>query len=45
MIKGIIQGLMGNASEILDTVITTKGEKLEAKRKIKELILGHEADM
>lgn len=45
MIKGIIQGLIGNASEILDTIITTKEEKLEAKRKIKELILNHRIEM
>ena len=37
MLKGIIKGLVGNASEILDTVITTDEERLEAKRKIKEL--------
>ena len=29
----------------LDNVITTKDEKLEAKRKLKELILSHEAEM
>ena len=45
MIKGIIKGLVGNASNILDEVITTKEEKLEAKRKIKELILNHRVDM
>ena len=45
MIKEIIKGLVGNASEILDEIITTKEEKLEAKRKIKELILNHRVDM
>ena len=30
---------------VLDNVITTKDEKLEAKRKLKELILSHEAEM
>mgnify|MGYP003140349267 CR=1 FL=1 len=45
MIKGIIKGLVGNASEILDTVITTDEERLDAKRKIKELILNHEAKL
>ena len=45
MIKGIIKGLVGNASDILDEIITTKEEKLEAKRKIKELILNHRVDM
>ena len=45
MIKGIIKSLVGNASSILDEVVTTKEEKLEAKRKIKELILNHRVDM
>ena len=34
MIKGILKGLVGNASEILDTVITTDEERLDAKRNI-----------
>tara|TARA_Y100001973_G_C5093772_1_gene278919 strand:- start:432 stop:815 length:384 start_codon:yes stop_codon:yes gene_type:complete len=45
MLKGVIKGLIGNAGEILDTVITTDEERLEAKRKLKELILSHEAQM
>ena len=45
MLKGIIKGLIGNAGTILDEVITTDEERLEAKRKLKELILGHEAQM
>ncbi len=36
---------MGNASEILDQVVTTKEEKLEAKRKIEELLKTHQKDM
>ena len=45
MIKSIISNLMGNASEILDQVVTTKEEKLEAKRKIEELLKTHQKDM
>ena len=45
MLKGIVKSLIGNAGEILDEVITTDEERLDAKRKLKELILSHEAQM
>ncbi len=45
MIKGIIKNLIGNASNILDEVITTKEEKLEAKRKLESLLKKHEKQM
>ena len=45
MLKGIVKNLIGNAGEILDEVITTDEERLEAKRKLKELMLGHQAQM
>ena len=45
MLKGVIKNLIGNAGEILDEVITTDEERLEAKRKLKELMLGHKAQM
>ena len=45
MLKGIVKTLIGNAGEILDNVITTDEERLDAKRKLKELILSHEAQM
>ena len=45
MIKGIIKNLVGNASEILDEVITTDEERLDAKRRLKELILNHQVEM
>ena len=45
MIKNIIKNLVGNASEIIDDVVTTKEEKLEAQRKITELIKSHEIEM
>ena len=37
--------LVESVGGVLDNVITTKDEKLEAKRKLKELILSHEAEM
>ena len=45
MIKNILKNLVGNASEIIDEVVTTKEEKLEAQRKITELIKSHEIEM
>tara|TARA_R110002020_G_scaffold41959_1_gene123319 strand:+ start:377 stop:751 length:375 start_codon:yes stop_codon:yes gene_type:complete len=45
MIKGIIKSLVGNAGEILDEVITTDEERLDAKRRLKKLILNHQAEM
>ena len=37
--------LVESVGGVLDNLTTTKGEKAEAKRKLKELILGHEAEM
>ena len=37
--------LVESVGGVLDNVITTDEEKLEAKRKLKELILSHEAQM
>ena len=37
----LVEGVGG----VLDNLTTTKEEKLEAKRKLKELILSHEAAM
>ena len=37
--------LVESVGGVLDNVITTDEEKLEAKRKLKELILSHEAEM
>ena len=44
-IKAILGSLFGQAGDILDEVITTDEERKEAKRKLKELILNHEADL
>jgi len=45
MIKKIIKNLMGNASEILDEVITTDEERAAAKQKLEELLKTHEKQM
>ena len=37
--------LVESVGGVLDNIITTDDEKLEAKRKLKELILSHEAEM
>ncbi len=37
--------LVNSVGGVLDELITSKDEKLEAKRKLKELILSHEAQM
>ena len=37
--------LVNSVGGVLDNLTTTKGEKQEAKRKLKELILSHEAEM
>tara|TARA_R110000744_G_scaffold317974_1_gene424534 strand:+ start:95 stop:472 length:378 start_codon:yes stop_codon:yes gene_type:complete len=45
MIKGLIKSLVGEASNIIDAVVTTDEERLDAKRKLKEIILSHEAQL
>ena len=37
--------LVDSVGGVLDNLTTTKAEKLEAKRKLEELILNHEAEM
>ena len=37
--------LVESVGGVLDDIITTKDEKLEAKRKLKELIMSHEVEM
>ena len=43
LISGGASKLVDSVGSILDDVITTDDEKLEAKRKLKQLILSHEA--
>ena len=45
MIKGLIKSLIGNASSILDEVITTDEERAAAKQKLEELLKTHEKEM
>ena len=45
LISGGASKLVDSVGSILDDVITTDDEKLEAKRKLKELILSHEAEL
>ena len=45
LLSGGASKLVESVGGVLDNVITTDEEKLEAKRKLKELILSHEAEM
>ena len=45
MIKGLINNLIGNAGNILDEIITTKEEKLEAKKQIKQILLDSQLEI
>ena len=45
LLSGGASKLVDSVGSVLDNVITTDEEKLEAKRKLKELILSHEAEM
>ena len=45
LFSGGASKLVESVGGVLDNVITTKDEKLEAKRKLKELIMSHEAEM
>lgn len=45
LFSGGASKLVESVGGVLDNVITTEDEKLEAKRKLKEVILSHEAEM
>ena len=45
LLSGGASKLVDSVGGVLDSVITTDEEKLEAKRKLKEVILSHEAEM
>ena len=45
LFSGGASKLVDSVGGVLDDIITTKDEKLEAKRKLKEVILSHEAEM
>lgn len=44
MLKGIFKSLIGNASEIIDEVVTTKEEKLTLKNKMREILANAESN-
>ena len=44
MLAGIFKSLIGNASGIIDEVVTTKEEKLSLKLKMKELLANAESN-
>ena len=45
LFSGGASKLVESVGDVLDNIITTKDEKLEAKRLLKEVILSHEAEM
>ena len=45
LFSGGASKLVESVGGVLDNLTTTKDEKLEAKRKLKELIMNHEAEM
>ena len=45
LFSGGASKLVESVGGVLDNVITTKDEKLEAKRLLKKVILSHEAEM
>ena len=45
LLSGGASKLVDSVGGVLDNIITTDEEKLEAKRKLKEVILSHEAEM
>jgi hypothetical protein len=44
MLRGIFNSLIGNASNIIDEVVTTKEEKLTLKNKMKEILANAESN-
>jgi len=45
MIKGILKSLVGDASEIIDNVVTTKEEKIKLKNELKKILLESEVEL
>ena len=44
MLQGIFKSLIGNASEVIDEVVTTKEEKLTLKNKMREILANAESN-
>ena len=45
MIKGFLKSLVGDASNIIDNVVTTKEEKIRLKNDMKKLLLDSEVEL
>ena len=45
MIKGFLKSLVGDASDIIDNVVTTKEEKMELKNAMKKMLLDSEVEL
>ena len=45
MCKNILGGLLGQATEIIDEVVTTDEERLALKQKLEEVVQNHEKEM
>jgi len=45
MIKGFIKSLIGDASQIIDEVVTTKEEKMVLKNAMKKMLLESEVEL
>tara|TARA_X000001382_G_scaffold38110_2_gene25486 strand:+ start:8054 stop:8428 length:375 start_codon:yes stop_codon:yes gene_type:complete len=45
MIKGLLKSLVGDASQIIDDVVTTKEEKIALKNAMKKMLLDSEAEL
>lgn len=45
MIKDLIKNLIGNASQIIDEVVTTDEERIQARQKLEALLKTHEKEM
>lgn len=45
MIKNIIQSLVGQATNIIDEVVTTDEERIQLKQQFEKVVKNHEKDM
>tara|TARA_R110002020_G_scaffold283742_1_gene499401 strand:- start:879 stop:1253 length:375 start_codon:yes stop_codon:yes gene_type:complete len=45
MIKGFLKSLVGDASQIIDDVVTTKEEKMALKNAMKKMLLDSEVEL
>jgi len=45
MLKSVLKSLVGDASNIIDNVVTTKEEKIRLKNEMKQMLLNSEAEL